>query len=145
MATMTRSIPFVKTRYRSFTSAALVFIFWIAASMLVATVHSVLDVRSVAVSAVATIGSIFLAAYAYMRLCAHRRDVSYALGVGIAWLLFAIATEMIVTARLGHTWFALLGAPTHPFLRNLYLFVWVFAPAFFAHRGVVEDQPSHEA
>jgi hypothetical protein len=140
MATMTRSISFATTRHHQFTTALLVLVFWIAASTLVATVHILLDVRSVPGSAVATIASIVAIAYAYMHLSARRRDVSHALGVGIAWLLLAIATEMLVTARIGHGWYALLGAPSHPLLRNLFLFVWIFAPAFFAQRGVIEGE-----
>ncbi len=141
METLTRSIPFAKLQRQQLTTAALVLAYWIAASTLVAAAHVLLDVRSVPGSAVATIGAIVAVAYAYMVLGARRRDVAHALGVGITWLLLAIATEMIVTARLGHGWFALLGSPKQPLLRNLFLFVWVFAPAFFANRGVSKGEP----
>jgi hypothetical protein len=86
-------------------------------------------------SAAAVIGSILVMAYVYMRLWTRRADMSHALAVGIAWLALAIVAEVVVTSRLGHGWFALLGSPAHPLLRSVFLFAWVFAPALFAREG----------
>ena len=60
------------------------------------------------------------------------------MGVGIAWLILAIVAEIAISSRLGHGWYALIGTPDHPLLRNLFLFVWVFAPALFARREAEE-------
>lgn len=108
-------------------------LFWLVAAILVAIAQVEIDPLSVPGGAVVTIASIFAVAWAYTRLCAPHCGISHALGVGIAWLVLTIVTEMVMTARLGHGWYALLGTPVHPLLRNVFLFVWVFAPAFFAH------------
>src|SRR5215210_3285746 len=110
---------FADVRHHPVTTAALVTLFWIAAAVLVATCHTELDARSPSGSAVATIAAIGVVAYAYTRLCA--------LGVGIAWLVLTIVTEIAISTRLGHGWFSLIGTPDRPLLRNVLLFVWVFA------------------
>lgn len=43
------------------------------------------------------------------------------------WLVLAIVAEMPMSAHLGRDWYGLLGSPDHPLLRNVFLFVWVFA------------------
>ena len=135
MITMTReAVPFADSQHSPAITAVLVVLFWLAAAALVGTAHVELDPLSVSGGSVATIASIFIAAYFYTRFCARQAGIAHALGVGIAWLVLAIVAEMAMTARLGHGWYALLGSPDHPLLRNLFLFVWVFAPAFFAHR-----------
>jgi hypothetical protein len=86
---------------------------------------------------VATIGGIaavILAAFGYMRLAARDATAIHALGVGIFWLVLAIAVEMAIRAGGGLRWFELLGSPAHPALRNLFLFAWIFAPALFARQ-----------
>jgi hypothetical protein len=65
---------------------------------------------------------------------AREAGITHALGVGIAWLVLSIATEIALTTRVGHGWFTLLGSPDRPLLRNVLLFVWIFAPALFARR-----------
>lgn len=112
-------------------------LFWLAAAALVALAHVKIDPLSVSGGAVLTIASILAVAWAYTRLCAPHCTMSNALGIGIVWLMLATLAEMIVTARIGHGWYALLGSPAHPLLRNVFLFVWVFAPACFA-RGEEE-------
>src|SRR4051812_27480804 len=103
------------------TTAALVFVFWIAAATLVATCHVELDPLSSAAGAIGTIASIVGAAYAYTRFCARCAGVSHALGVGIAWLVLAIAAEIAITSRTGRGWFSLIGSPARPLLRNVFL------------------------
>ena len=53
-------------------------------------------------------------------------------------LILTVMTEIVVTTRIGHGWYALLGTPQWPLLRNIFLFVWIFAPALFA-RGEREE------
>jgi hypothetical protein len=67
-----------------------------------------------------------------MRLGAPEGTIDHALGVGIAWLVMAIFTEVVVAAVVGHGWYLVLGSPARPALRNLFLFVWIFGPAVFA-------------
>lgn len=110
------------THQRPAVTAAVVFLFWLIAAVLVVAAHS----------AIVTIVILFATAWAYMRCFAGQCGVTHALGVGIAWLVLSIAAEMALAERLGHGWFSLLGSPAHPLLRNLMLFVWIFAPAFFA-------------
>ena len=116
--------------------AVLVFLFWIAAAALVATSHGKVDARSAAGGAVAAIGSVVAVAWLYTRMCARTAGVSHALGVGVAWLMLAIVTEIAVTNRIGRGWYLLIGAPDHPLLRNVQLFVWIFAPVLFAQREI---------
>jgi uncharacterized membrane protein len=137
----TRAQP--ATRFADFhhhpvTTAMLVALFWVAAAVLVAMCHAELDTLSPSAGAVATIAAIAGVAYAYTRLCARYAGISHALGVGIAWLVLTIVAEVAISTRVGHGWYSLIGAPDHPLLRNVFLFVWVFAPALFAHREAAE-------
>lgn len=135
MTTMTRSdTSLASSRHHSATVALRVLLFWAAAAVLVSTAHLRLDPLSPLGGAAVTIASIATAAYSYTRFCARQRGITHALGVGIAWLTLAILTEVTLTSRLGHGWYALLGSPGHPLLRNLFLFVWIFAPALFSRR-----------
>lgn len=106
----------------------LVVLFWMIAAALVIAARG---------AAVATIAAVIGTAYAYSRFAAPDTGVSHALGVGSAWLTLSMATEIAVTTWTGQGWFSLLGSPDRPLLRNLYLFVWIFAPALFAHREVL--------
>ena len=137
MTTMTQRASFAGSRHRPAATAVMVLLFWLAAAALVGTVHIELDPLSPSGGAVATIAAVFVVAYCYTRVCARNAGTSHALGVGTAWLVLAIAAEIAMTSRLGHGWYALLGSPQRPLLRNVFLFVWVFAPAFFA-RGEIE-------
>jgi len=125
-------------RHHPVTTATLVVLFWIAAAVLVARCRIELDARSAWGSAVASIASIVLVAFAYTQLCARCAGIDHALAVGIAWLVFAIVAEMTITRRMGHGWYALLGTPDRPLMRNIFLFVWIFAPALFARHEVEE-------
>jgi hypothetical protein len=115
---------------------SVVLLFWTIAAALVAACHFGIETRWPAAGAAGAIVSVAAAAYAYMRLHARDRGTSHALGVGVAWLGLAIVAEVTISMRLGHGWYALLGSPAHPLLRNAFLFVWVFAPAAFASRGL---------
>ena len=138
MTTMAHpAATFADVRHHPVTTAALVSLFWIAAAVLVATCHTELDALSPSGGAVAAIAAIVGVAYGYTRLCARRAGVSHALGVGIAWLALAVITEIAISSRIGHGWYALIGTPDRPLLRNVLLFVWIFSPALFSH-GAIE-------
>lgn len=117
-------------------AAVLVCLFWLAAAVLAASCHTKLDALSPSCGAVATILSIVGVAYAYVRLCARHAGVSHALGVGIVWLALAIVSEIAIGNRVGRGWYLLIGTPDRPLLRNVFLFVWIFAPALFANQEV---------
>lgn len=124
----------VETRHHPIATALLVVLSWAASAIVVASAHIELDPVSPWGGAVATIAAIVIGAYGYTRFCARQADITYALGVGIAWLVLSIVTEITVTTRLGHGWYALIGTPDRPLLRNVFLFVWIFAPVLFARR-----------
>jgi hypothetical protein len=135
MATMTQlATPFAETQHRLATTAALVTLFWLVAAAAVVTAQTELDPLSPSGGAAATIAAILLGAWGYTRLCARYAGISHALAVGSAWLLLGIIAEMSMTAHLGHGWYAILGSPARPLLRNILLFVWIFSPALFARR-----------
>lgn len=130
MTTMTQTIGRVAhTRHHSLITAALIALFWSVAAALVMLAHVKLAPLA---GATATIAAIVAAAYCYTRLAAPNAGVTHALSVGIAWLALSLVTEIAIAARLGHGWFTLIGSPDRPLLRNVYLFVWIFAPALFA-------------
>ena len=115
-------------------TAALVVLFWIAAAGAVAIAQTKLEPISPFGGALAAVAAILLAANGYTRFCARQAGISHALGVGIAWLALGISTELFMVTRLGHGWYAVLGSPDRPLLRNVFFFVWIFAPALFARR-----------
>jgi CHASE2 domain-containing sensor protein len=125
---------FSETRHRLPTTAALVVLFWIAAAGVVGAAHTMLEPVSPAGGAVATIAAIVLGAYCYTRFCARAAGISHALAVGIAWLVLGITTELVMAMHLHHGWYAVLGSPDRPLLRNVFFFVWIFSPALFARR-----------
>lgn len=138
MATMTGPVhrPTIDTTRDSITAPLEVLALWLAAASAVAVVHLQLDARWPRTGALATSAAILFAAWCYRRFCCRQGGSPHALGVGIAWLVLTIVAELAVTASLGHGWYALLGSPAHPLLRNINLFLWIFAPSFFAHRQV---------
>ena len=139
MTTMTHSdVRFPDSRHHPLTAALLVVLFWLVAAALVGTAHEIIDPLSRWGSGAASIAAVFVCAYCYTRFCARYAGISHALGVGIAWLVLAIATEVAMTTHLGRGWYDLIGTPDRALLRNVLLFVWVFAPAFFAHREIKE-------
>ena len=105
--------------------------FWMAAAALVAVSHAVLARRNTTLGTAATMASIVGAAWGYMR-CADGPDAAHGLSVGAAWLSLSIIAELAVSAFTSHPCWALLGDPIRPLLRNVAMFVWVFAPALFA-------------
>lgn len=119
---------------RPATTALLVMLFWIAAAGVSIAAQTHVHPRSPAAAAVATIAAILLGAYGYTRFCARQAGITHALGVGIAWLALSITTELVMATHLRHGWYAVLGSPDRPLLRNLFFFVWIFAPALFARR-----------
>ncbi|MEO8382682.1 MAG: hypothetical protein ABI779_23695 [Acidobacteriota bacterium] len=125
---------FAEARHHPLTMTFLVVLFWAAAGVLVVTARVELDSLSTTAGVVTAIVAIAVAASCYMRLCARNCGSSHALGVGIVWLGLALVTEITLTTRLGHGWFALLGSPERPVIRDVLLLTWVFAPAMFAHR-----------
>ena len=135
MTTMTHPIS-QPARRHALTAPAFMALFWIAAATLVVTARVSLDRISPIASEAAMIAAIIAAAYAYTRLIAPHAGVTHALSVGITWLVLSIVTELTIAARLGHGWFTLIGSPDHPLLRNVYLFVWIFAPILFARADV---------
>jgi len=133
MTTMTSPIESVgPARRNSLITAGFMTLFWGIAAVLVMLAHRNVDPLSPVAGAAATIAAILAAAYAYTRLTARSAGVTHALSVGITWLVLSILTELIIAARLRHGWFTLIGAPDNPLLRNVCLFVWIFAPALFA-------------
>jgi len=43
-----------------------------------------------------------------------------------------------MATHLGRGWYAVLGSPARPLLRNIFFFVWIFSPALFARREDVD-------
>lgn len=109
-----------------------VVLFWAIAAVLVALAHLRLDGASAWISAAVEIGVLLGVAFCYMHFAARQATVDHALLVGIIWLLLAIIAELSIARYVHHSWFALLGSPLHPVLRNVFLFVWIFGPAVFA-------------
>jgi len=131
MTTMTQSVT-QPVRRHALTTPVFMALFWILAAVLVMATRLMLDGVSPIASAVVTIAVIVAAAYAYTRLIAPRAGVTHALSVGITWLVLSLIAEITIAARIGHGWFTLIGSPDHPLLRNVYLFLWIFAPILFA-------------
>ena len=124
---------FAETRHHPAATAGLVIVFWMVAAAAVTAAQKRLHPFSPAGATVATIAAIVLAAWSYTHFCARHAGISHALGVGIAWLVLGIVTELLIAARVGHGWFGVLGSPERPLLRNVFFFVWIFSPAMFAH------------
>lgn len=125
-AQRTQSIQFA-------TRAALALLVWIGAAVTVASANTAFAAMSTAAVVAAKAFAIVVFAYAYMRAT---RDctLDHALLVGVAWLFFGIMTEVIMSARTGHSWASLLGPASHPLARDVLLFVWLAAPALFARQ-----------
>lgn len=123
-------------------TAALVILFWTAAAAVIGAAHTIFEPISPAGGAVATVPAIVLAAYCYTRFYARHAGISHALGVGSAWLLLGITTELVMTTHFHRGWYAVLGSPDRPLLRNIFFFVWIFGPAVFARRDGGERNAS---
>lgn len=131
LASRSARSPLEEAPHRPLTTGVLVVASWTTASLLVLLCHRLFDSTSAAGCAIGCIASILAAAFVYMRI-ASNRGVAHALGVGIAWLILTILGEIVVTTSTHHGWFQLLGQPAHPLVRNVLMFVWIFAPAVFA-------------
>lgn len=136
MTTMTRSEAAGSQRHAIRAGASIV-LFWLLAALIVGTAHLQLDRGYAWEAAAVEIGAIVGVAFVYMRLIAPAGSVDHALLVGIVWLALAIVAEMGIAGYVHHRWFALLGSPARPVLRNVFLFVWIFAPALFARHEAV--------
>ena len=141
MTAMTHSSPthpaprFPYRHHHPVTTAMLVVLFWILGAMLIEAAHVEIEPRSPRAAAVATIAAVLITAFAYTRLVAREAGMTHALGIGIAWLVLCITTEIVFATHAGHGWFMLLGSPDRPLVRNLLLFAWIFSPALFAARA----------
>jgi len=120
------------------TRSACVVMFWTMAAGLVSAAHFRLDRVSPVGGAAVEIAVLIGVAFCYMRLIVPSATVDHALLVGIIWLLLTIVAEMLVGGFVHHGWFALLGSPARPILRNVFLFAWIFAPALFARREAMD-------
>ncbi|MEA2163442.1 MAG: hypothetical protein QOK37_1569 [Thermoanaerobaculia bacterium] len=135
MTTLTRSEARVTPRkLNAALRAVLVFVFWIIAAVLVASIHQSTSATMPVACVVLEVLAIVAAAATYIRFATHEATLDHALLTGTAWLLFGIATEIIMRMSSGHQWFALLGSPDHGGLRCVLLIAWVVAPALFANR-----------
>ena len=123
MSTLTPSVVRFPSAHRPLlTTFMFAIAFWaIAAGVVAATDFAVLKIAAVVA-----------VAWLYVRLIARDCTVDHALFVGVAWLLLAIAAEVTASAHFGRGWFALIGQPAHPAIRDVLLFTWVAAPALFA-------------
>jgi hypothetical protein len=110
--------------------AALAAASWIAAALLVGIANSELASSPVA-AVVIEVLAILIMATAYLKIAAPEATLDHALFVGTAWVLLAIATELIMTAESGRQWFFLLGRPENGALRCVLLIAWLIAPALF--------------
>jgi hypothetical protein len=138
MIPTTRSaISLAESGHHLVATSALVVLFWAFAAALVGTAHLRIDRTFPLGSAAVEIGLLVGVAFCYMRFVAPAATVDHALLVGVVWLLLTIIAEMAIASRVHHGWFALLGTPSRPMLRNAFLFVWIFAPALFAEREAI--------
>jgi hypothetical protein len=135
MTTVTHDTPHRQRHHAASTAAALV-LFWLIAAALVLVSQRAVGPQPAA-QCIAAVVALLLTAAVYMRLIARDGGVTHALGAGITWFVFSMAAEIVMSSRAGHGWFSLLGAPAHPLARNVLMFVWIFAPALFAHREVL--------
>jgi hypothetical protein len=119
-----------KSKHRATVRAALAAACWIAAALCVGFTHSQMVASPVA-AVVIEVAAILMMAAAYMRIACPEGTLDHALFVGTAWVLLAIAAEVVMTARSGRQWFALLGTPANGGLRCVLLIAWLIAPALF--------------
>lgn len=131
MTAMTHSLTpeLVKPKHSAPARAALAVACWAVAALFVAIAHSMVAAPVAAV--VIEVIAIVTMAGAYVRIAAPEATLDHALFVGTTWVLLAMATELIMTARSGRQWFALLGTPANGGLRCVLLIAWLIAPALF--------------
>ena len=133
MTTMTHPDASRRAPSRIASRAILAIALWASAAIVVVfanrELHGIPPAFIVAVKSTA----IVLAGFAYVKL-SRDCSIDHALAVGTGWLLLGIVAEVSISATTRHTWFALLGSPAAPYLRDVLLFFWVAAPALFARR-----------
>jgi len=105
---------------------------WVVAALLVLAVHIELDSISPLAACVVKMAVIALIGFVYARVAAP--TTQQALFAGVGWIALAIGAEMVMTERLGHGWFAMVGCPDAPAMRYTVMFVWILGPALFARR-----------
>ena len=125
-----RNSQVVKPKHRRATCATLAAACWFAAALFVGIANSMMVSSPVAAVVIEVIAIVAMAA-AYIRIAAPEATLDHALFVGTTWVLLAIATEIVMTARSGRQWFALLGTPANGGLRCVLLIAWLIAPAVF--------------
>lgn len=111
--------------------AAWMLLFWIVAAVLVVTLPPAFGLTSPIATMAAKMVIILSVASAYVRVSRHPASLDDALMVGAAWLLFDVIAELVVSTRVGRSWFELIGSPAAPVLRTCLLLAWVVAPALF--------------
>lgn len=119
-----------KPKHRRATCATWAAACWIAAALSVGIANSEMASSPVAAVVIEIIAIVAMAA-AYIRCAAPGATLDHALFVGTTWVLLAITAEIIMTARSGRQWFALLGSPANGGLRCVLLIAWLIAPALF--------------
>jgi hypothetical protein len=71
------------------------------------------------------------AALVASQLIVPHGSVDRAIALGLAWLTLSIAAEVAMSLSVGHGWFALFGAPSEGWRRDVVAGAWVGAPALF--------------
>lgn len=79
--------------------------------------------------------TVVIVSWAYDRLVSRGSGLTHAIIAGTVWLALSIATEIVVTRRLGSGWYSLLGDPEEGLLRMIRMIAWVVGPALFARGG----------
>jgi FtsH-binding integral membrane protein len=108
-----------------------VFVFWLAAALLVIVVHRRVEPHGAAAAAMVKTLVIVAMSGAYMKIAGNDTTLDHALSVGAIWLALAVTAEIGVSLHDHRGWFDLLGSPSSPW-RNVLMFAWVVAPALFA-------------
>ena len=121
-------------RSHATTAVSFTVIFWAIAAIGVAAAHRIIGLASPGASTAVQIVVILAAAAAMTIVGPRGATLDQALFAGVAWALFSIIAEIVASTNLSHPWFALVGSPAHPMLRDLLLVTWIFAPALFARR-----------
>ena len=132
---------FGERQHHMVTTAALVVVFWAIAAVLVMVAQQWIGSISPGLSFAARIVAIVVVAFAYINLTEREATTEHALIVGLVWSVLTVLAEITETTMTGRSWFALLGSPANPTLRYVLLFLWISAPALFAHARAYDGDP----
>ena len=121
------------TRQQLAKRAAFGILFWAMAAGFVVMADRTFGPISPAASFAAKSAVIVIAGYGYMRWAGRKSNITHALFVGVAWVMLDVVTEVAISTSSGHGWFLLLGSPARRYWRDALLFIWIAAPALFAH------------